>query len=307
MIVRPPPTLIQLLYIARGSVVPKILPQLGLTAAFAALVVLLHGHYPAFVPQFAGVPFAFLGIALSVFLGFRNNACYDRWWEARKQWGEMISVCRTFARQTLVLEDGTGDGEKLRRDLLSDVVFFVHALALYLRPDRRSVPSRPEFDPLARNDLSDAANRPDAILTRVSRRLASLNREGAVSDVMFQTLDRSVSQLGGIQAACERIRSTPLPFAYSLLLHRTAYLFCFLFPLGFADTLGWLTPFCSVLVAYTFFGLDALGVELENPFESTPHAVPLSAMARTIEISLLEAMGEKEIPLALQPTEFVLM
>ncbi|QRM54968.1 bestrophin family ion channel [Sinorhizobium sp. BG8] len=307
MIVRPPPTFLQLLYVTRGSVVPKILPQLGLTAAFAALVVLFHEHYPALVPSFAGVPFALLGIALSVFLGFRNNACYDRWWEARKQWGEMISVCRSFGRQTLVLEDGTDAAAKCRRDLLTDAILFVHALAIHLRPGRPSDPSRSEFDPRLHSDLADVANRPEAILRRASQRLALLNREGQVSDVMYQTLDRSVAQLGGVQAACERIRTTPLPFAYSLLLHRTAYLFCFLFPLGFADSLGWLTPFCSVLVAYTFFGLDALGVELENPFDNTAHAIPLSAMARTIEISLLEAMGEKNVPAVLQPSEFVLM
>ncbi|MDR6758921.1 putative membrane protein [Mycoplana sp. BE70] len=307
MIVRPSPTFLQLFYIMRGSVVPKIFPQLGITAAFATVVVLLHGRYPAFVPSIAGVPFALLGIALSVFLGFRNNACYDRWWEARKQWGEMIAVCRNFGRQTLVLDGGGKETKVVRHELLVSVIQFVYALAIHLRPDRPSAPSRPELDPCLRGDLSDAVNRPDAILRHISTRLASLNREGAVSDIMFQTLDRSVSQLGGIQAACERIRGTPLPFAYSLLLHRTAHLFCFLFPLGFADTLGWLTPFCSVLVAYTFFGLDALGEELESPFGSTQHAVPLSALARTIEIGLLEAMDEKNVPPALQPIEFVLM
>ena len=304
MIVRQSPTLLQLAYVLRGSVVPKILPQLTLTALVGLIVVVLHRWEPAYVPSVTGLPFALIGIALSIFLGFRNNACYDRWWEARKQWGELIAVSRALGRQSIVLQRGPDDAEGRgeRHALLGDIGLFAHLLVAHLRPQNPAKPSRPAFDP----DLLGIGS-PDAALRTSAERLARLRGEGRISDILYQTLERSIDQLGGVQAACERIRNTPLPYAYTLLLHRTAYLFCFLFPLGFVDTLGWMTPFCSALVAYAFFGLDALGVELENPFDDTDHALPLTAMARIVEIGLLEAMGETDLPPQIEPVQHVLM
>jgi putative membrane protein len=98
-----------------------------------------------------------------------------------------------------------------------------------------------------------------------------------------------------------------VPFGYTLLLHRTAYLFCFLMPFGFADTLGWGSPFAAALAAYTFFGLDALGNELEDPFGNLPNDLPLGALAETIEINLREAMGETNLPALPKPVDYVLM
>ena len=100
--------------------------------------------------------------------------------------------------------------------------------------------------------------------------------------------------------------NTPLPFAYTLLLHRTAYLFCFILPFGFADTLGWATPLAAMLVAYTFFGLDALGEELEEPFGLMPNNLPISAYATTIEIHLRSALGETDLPPMPVPIDYVL-
>ncbi len=305
MIVRPPPSMLQLAYVLRGSVVPKILPQLTVTAIVGVLVVILHRLAPAYVPSVTGLPFALIGIALSIFLGFRNNACYDRWWEARKQWGELIAVTRALGRQSLVLQRGGDEaGRDERMALLAETGIFAHLLVAHLRPQNPSRPAHPRFDPAP---WLAHANRPDAVLRSLSARLARLNAQGRLGDIPWQTLEGSVDRLGKAQAACERIRATPLPYAYTLLLHRTAYLFCFLFPLGFVDTLGWMTPFCSALVAYAFFGLDALGVELENPFDDTDHALPLSAMARAIEIGLLEAMGETALPASAEPVEHILM
>ncbi len=109
-----------------------------------------------------------------------------------------------------------------------------------------------------------------------------------------------------MQVACERIRSTPTPFTYSLLLHRTAYAFCFLLPFGVAGTLRWASSLLCGLIAYAFFGLDALGDELQEPFGTGMNALPLYAMARTVEISLLEAVGETDLPAPAQPVQNIL-
>lgn len=305
MIVRPRPSFIQLLFITRGSIVPEIIWHVVAMAAVAVVVVLAHQKWPHAVPSFGGAPFALVGIALSIFLGFRNNACYDRWWEARRQWGEMIAVARNLARQTLVL-DGPDTGA--RRRLLHMQIAFARSLARSLRRSAGDFAAVAAF--LPPEDVAAverSRSRPDAILRLMGRDLAQLQARGAVSDILFQSLDQSLGRLALVQAACERIHNTPVPFAYTLLLHRTAYIFCLLMPFGFADALGWGTPFASALTAYAFFGLDALSVHLEEPFEDNPNGLALAAMSEVIEINLREALGETDLPPLPQPTDFLLM
>ncbi|WP_077962080.1 bestrophin family protein [Ensifer adhaerens] len=308
MIVRDRPTLLKLFFILRGSVIQRIFPQVLFVFALSAFVVWAHRVDPGLVPSVNSGPFALLGIALSVFLGFRNNACYDRWWEARKDWGQLIFTARDLARQTLVLtETGTASAVEARQRLLNIAIAFAHALVCYLRPG--SDGSRP----LARlpadlvPDYQTSRNGPDFLLREMGRALASLRASGAISDVQWVLFDGTVGKMSAVLAACERIRNTPVPFGYTLLLHRTAYLFCFLLPFGFADALGWATPFVTALVAYTFFGLDALGDELEEPFGVLPNDLPIVALAETIEINLREALGETNLPPLPQPKNYILM
>ena len=107
-------------------------------------------------------------------------------------------------------------------------------------------------------------------------------------------------------ASCERIRNTPVPFSYTLLLHRTAYLYCFLLPFGLVDTTGFMTPFVVAIVAYTFFGLDALGDEIEEPFGLESNDLPLDTLCRAIEINLRESLGETDLPPPLLPVDYLL-
>jgi putative membrane protein len=306
LIVRPRPSFIQLLFITRGSIVPEIIGHVLAMAGVAVLVVLAHRLWPSYVPSFGGAPFALVGIALSIFLGFRNNACYDRWWEARRQWGEMIAVARNLARQTLVLDGAPG--AEVRTTLLRLQIAFARSLARSLRKSAGDFSGVAVFLPLEDVASVEASrNRPDAILRLMGRELAGLRARGEISDILFQALDVSLGRLALVQAACERIHNTPVPFAYTLLLHRTAYIFCLLMPFGFADALGWGTPFAAALTAYAFFGLDALSVHLESPFEDNPNGLALAAMSETIEINLREALGETDLPPTPVPTNFLLM
>jgi putative membrane protein len=90
-----------------------------------------------------------------------------------------------------------------------------------------------------------------------------------------------------------------------LLLHRTSYLFCFLLPFAMAEPLGWMIPIFTAIVSYTYFGLDAIGDELEDPF-GRRNDLPVDAFVRTIEREILTAMGETQLPPVLVPVDFVL-
>jgi putative membrane protein len=246
-------------------------------------------------------PFTLLGIALSIFLGFRNNACYDRWWEARRQWGQLIAEARAAIRDGIAL---LPDDDAIGR-LGHRIIAFAHALRDQLRDTPgRGVERWAPTEDWART--AAARSRPDAILLAQTAELSTLLRAGALSDIGWQTLSERMWAMTTIQTACERLRSTPTPFTYSLLLHRTAWLFCLLLPFALVASLGLATPIATAVMAYAFFGLDALGDELEQPFARSPNGLPLDAMVRAIEIATLEALGKTDLPPALQPRDFVL-
>ncbi|MEI2297680.1 bestrophin family protein [Ensifer sp. MJa1] len=308
MIVRDRPSLLKLFFILRGSVIQRIFPQVLFVFGLSALVVWAHRIDPGLVPSVNSGPFALLGIALSVFLGFRNNACYDRWWEARKDWGQLIFTARDFARQTLILTElDKVSGDEARHRLLTLTIAFAHALVSHLRPGSHAARTLERLPQDLVAGYKASRNGPDFLLRTIGSELASLRASERISDLQWTMLDGTIARMSAVLAACERIRNTPVPFGYTLLLHRTAYLFCFLLPFGFADALGWATPFVTALVAYTFFGLDALSDELEEPFGVSPNDLPIVALAETIEINMREALGEKDLPELPKPNKYMLM
>jgi putative membrane protein len=301
MIVRPKPTVLGLLFILRGSVIPTIAPRVLVVTLLSAGVVWLHQIAPAQLRDVTAAPFTLLGLALSIFLGFRNNACYERWWEGRRQWGQLIAETRSLARELLTL---LPDDPALQGRCAHRAVAFAHALRSQLRG---------LDDDAARAWLPDAEwprvaasrSRCDVILLGQAAELRALLRLGALSDMNYRVLSDHLQAMTTIQTACERLRSTPTPFTYTLLLHRTAWLFCLLLPFGMVGTLGLATPLLTAILAYAFFGLDALGEELEEPFGTTPNGLPLDAMVRGIEIVVGEVLDD-QLPNALRPEGFVL-
>jgi putative membrane protein len=302
MIVRPRPNPIQLFLVMQGSILPRVVPQILVVFLFSCAVVGVELRYPAIFRGFTAAPFTLLGTAISIFLAFRNNACYDRWWEARRQWGQLITETRGFARLVATLLPGSPSSFGMVRSAIA----FAYALNGHLR--KHALP--PEVATyLSAADLAAASNSrnpPDAIIRAISRELADELQSARITDILYKAIDEHIGAMAGIQAACERIASTPVPFTYTLLLHRSASLFCLLLPFGLTSTFGYATPIFAALIAYCFFGLDALGDELEEPFGNSANGLPLNAIARVIEINLLEATGERDLPPALLPVDSLL-
>ncbi|CAB3683231.1 hypothetical protein LMG3458_01733 [Achromobacter deleyi] len=305
MIVRPRPSALALFFVLRGSIIPRILSRILVITLLSCVVVWMY-HRQWFSPtHLSAVPFSLFGLALSVFMGFRNNVCYDRWWEARKQWGDLIVQARSLARESAVLL-AASTANPLQERLVRRCIGFGYALAARLRDEDMVAAVQPWVQPDELETLAGCRNVPDALLMAINRDLAACLRRGELSDILYQGLTQRVAQCAAIQAACERIKFTPSPFAYSLLLHRTAWLFCLLLPFGLVGTLEYLMPVAVTIIAYTFFGLDALGDELEDPFGLEENDLPLSALARVIETDLLEGLGVRPLPEPAKPVDYVL-
>ena len=237
--------------------------------------------------ELGAAPFTFIGVSISIFMSFRNSTCYERWWEGRRLWGQLIISARSLARETALLRD-----DPVRARILRGVCGFTYALAARLRGLDEAEAAAPWLEPQSEL-LANQPNITNAILAKIGEEISELAEQGRISDWRYTVLEARLVELSGVQAGCERIKNTPLPYAYTLLIHRTNYLFCFLLPFGLSQQLGWATPLLVAVVSYAFFGLDALGDELEDPFGHDENDLPLMAMARTVERDQLAALGVK--------------
>lgn len=297
MIVRPHQHWARRLFDWHGSVLPHIVFRLGLNLAMAVAAVVFLRYYEHLGIHMTTAPFSLLGIAIAIFLGFRNNTAYARYSEARQLWGGLLVSTRSLLRQ---LKSVLVDDERAR-EFAALLLAFTWALKHQLRRSdgaadlRRLLPAQLLADVLA-SPLP--TNR---ILLHLGLWLGELRRSGQLSDVVYVGLDKNLNELSLIQGGCERIASTPIPFAYTLILQRTVYLFCALLPFALVEDLHYMTPLVSVFISYTFLSLECVAEELEDPFGTAANDLPLDALSTNIEIHLREMNDEHPLPLALQP------
>lgn len=267
----------------------------GVVAATVAatIVVVIHEILGQEWLELPAIPLAVTGAALGIFCSFRTNSCYDRWWEGRKLWGRLINTSRHFAiesRRYLGL-----DHEPERQRLVRRHIAYVHTLRALLR----------EQDPLAdeivleylepddKALLDGSTNHTARILDMQMNDLIRLNEAGVINDFRLQSFDESIRHLLDIQGGCERIKKTPLPRGYGFIADRMILWFSYLLPCALVEPLGWLTIPVTVLC---FRLISETGRVLEDPFSLFWNGLPLSALSRTIEMNLLEILGETELP-----------
>ena len=302
MIIRPRPHWIHLLFVRRGSLVRCILSQQLFILTLSCAVVVAHGQFFHWKVTLTSGPFSLMGVALAIFLGFRINASYDRYWEARKQWGMVLVEARNLARKALA-----------QIEPKKEVRSFVLALAGFaatMRNQLRGYPNAQGTEDLLpetlRQDTASARFPPAVVLLWLGNWLGEARRSGRLNPVLVQTMEDSLDGLSLAIGSCERIASTPLPFTYSVILHRSAYLYCMLLPFGLVDQIGWMTPLVVTFVSYTFFALEALSDEIEEPFGLSANDLALDAIVINVEASLRELLGEALPPKPVPNAEFVL-
>jgi ion channel-forming bestrophin family protein len=306
MVVHPPQRSLRLmLFTLRGSIIPVIWKQVLGMMLLSVVAVLLERRLPGAGIQLGATPPTLMGLTLAIFLGFRNTVAYQRWWEARTLWGELLIVLRNLARQTISLTHDVPAQERQRA--IHRLIAFAHALRHQLRG---TAPGEDVSRWLAPDDAAAIAGRsnpPNVLLGLISQGYAQWQRDGHLDAILLASIDAQVTRASYVLGGCERIQNTPIPFAYLLLLHRTVYIYCLLLPFCLIGSVGWWTPLMVGVLSYTFFGLDALGDQIENPFDRLPNDLALDAMCRTIEIGLGELQGEQALPPPLEPVDGVLM
>ncbi|MEQ1886463.1 MAG: bestrophin family ion channel [Bryobacteraceae bacterium] len=281
----------------------------GLFAIYMAIA-LGHSHLGWEWLSLPTLPLAIIGGALSVFLGFRNNSAYDRWWEARTLWGGLVNSSRTFSRQVLTIVDETAAPEKelsprpmSRESLVELQIAYVHALRCHLRK-QNPFPELEKWLPAEIvGYLRGQKNVPIAMLMLKAQVIRQYFDEGRLDSFRYATLDRTLSDLCNIQGACERIKNTPLPRQYHHFPRLLIAIYSLILPFGLVDGLGILMPVAAAVVSFIFVSLDTIGEEIEDPFENTVHDTPMSNLSRAIEINLRQNLGHMDLPPEVRPVD----
>ncbi|WLI77323.1 bestrophin family ion channel [Kosakonia sp. H02] len=297
MIVRPQQHWLARLFVWHGSVLPKITSRLTMNFLLSVAVIWMLPWYTSLGIKLTVAPFSILGVAIAIFLGFRNNACFARYSEARLLWGQLMIASRSLLREVKTTLPDDGDLPHFIRLQIA----FAHALRMTLRRKPQGEILSKYLTTPERQLVLNAHSPANRILLLMAGWLGERRAQGALSDIMFHSITQRLHDMSAVLAGCERIFNTPLPFAYSLILHRTVYLFCIMLPFALVVDLHFMTPFISVLISYTFISLDTLAEELEDPFGEEDNDLPLDAMCNAIEIDLLQMVDAEELPHKMTP------
>ena len=248
---------------------------------------------PAIIPSI-------LGTALAFFIGFNNNQAYDRWWEARKIWGALVNDSRSWARQInayLSLPDG-----QLKEDLIEKkkTAIFRHIAFLYaLKGNLRNENIDAFGKYISQQELEklkSQSNIHNAILNVQSLELEVLFRDNWIDGFRFIELNKMLIRFSDEMGKSERIKNTVFPPTYNFYTRVFIWVMMISTTFVVADMVGAWSILYGALVGYIFIVIHHIGQTLLNPFENVPSGISLDQITRTIEINLLESLGESEIP-----------
>lgn len=236
------------------------------------------------------LPFTLFGSAVALFLGFRSNSAYQRWWEGRSLWGLMINASRNIGRAARNFMPDP-EGAELKRQIAFRQIAYVNALRCQLR---RQPLDDVVMDYIEKANASSALERTNVangLLDGLGRKIDEARRAGWIDTIQQTQMERVLVDIANAQGGMERIKNTPLPNHYRFFPVLFVHMFCVLLPFGLVETLGFATPLGSTIAGLMFLAVLAIGDDLVDPFANDVHDLPLCAMCRTIEIDLLQSMG----------------
>ncbi|UOO12048.1 MULTISPECIES: bestrophin family protein [unclassified Synechocystis] len=269
----------------QGSVIPAIASRVLVCMAFSLGVTLVDGWgYKFSIPiQESIVP----SIVLGLLLVFRTNTAYERFWEGRKAWGTMVNTIRNLSRIIWVsVAEPSPQAHQDKIKILHLLVAFAVATKLHLR----SQPLNEEIWALLPESgyrkLEDLNNPPLEIAFWISNYLQREYDQNNINAYQLTAMLRLVDTMVDVLGSCERILKTPIPLAYAIHLRQLIFLYCFITPFQIVNTLHWATAFVVGIIAFTVFGIEEIGVEIENPFGHDANDLPLDQICQTMQANL---------------------
>lgn len=306
---------------------------------------MLTGLYEFAGFTFLAIPFGpvgLVGTAVAFYVGFKNNSSYERLWEARKIWGALVNLSRTFTVFLLdYIQPSSGmdyeDLKEHKRIMVYRHIAYINSMRIELRSRKVWEQKNDPFHKIVKEDtpfyhqnhleeikqflhddeaemLYNKNSTSTHILRKQSEHILHLKNQGCIDTLKQIELGNLIRELYDQQGACERIKNYPFPRQYAFFSELFVWVLAFLLPFGIMgelDKLGapfvWLTIPLSVIISWIFNVMEIVGDKSENPFEKGVNDIPMTAICRNIEIDLREMLGEKDLPGKVFPVNNIIM
>lgn len=274
----------------QSSVIPAIIPRVIFCGLFGLVISIVHYYYiNVGLPILSSVV---PSIVLGLLLVFRTNTAYERFWEGRKLWGALVNAIRNLARAILVAVKNNNVEERQEKiQILHLLVVFAIATKLHLRGEAFNHETTDLLPSAWCEKLQKAHNPPLQVAFLIQDYLQQQFDRDRINSYqltsMLKLLDAMVDTLGG----CERILKTPIPVAYSIHLKQLLLIYCLTLPFQLVTELSWLTAPIVSVISFTVFGIEQIGIEIENPFGHDANDLPLENICKTIQINIDELIN----------------
>lgn len=228
-----------------------------------------------------------LGFVMSILLVFRTNTAYDRWWEARKQWGGLTNASRALAMK---MNAFLGKDDKVNRSFFKkSIPLFADTLFAHLRSSKTlfmlDEAEHPEFD-----HLDDQKHGPNQVASMIVNRVGSMYNEKLITGDQLIVINNEIQSLTDICGACERIKNTPIPMSYSSFIKKFIFIYVLTLPIGYVSSMGYFVIAAVPFIFYVMASLELIAESIEDPFGLDPDDLPLEKISGNIRIHVGEIL-----------------
>lgn len=263
----------------------KELIYIGLFTLGVAFVQLTYFPYAKSLSSLVSV-YSLIGFVISLLLVFRTNTAYDRWWEGRKKWGQMVNDTRNLAIKFDQL-DLTDD----QRDIITRMIpNFVFASKEHLREG--VLIEELELNSAELTEFSHKQHIPAHVVKCITEVLTKLKDFKKVSTEQYLAIDENLNELLNSLGACERIKNTPIPYSYSLFLKKFIFIYVATIPLAFVPTFGYFAALIATFIFYVLVSMEVLAEEIEDPFGTDDNDLPTEELCHKIKANVQEIMQD---------------
>mgnify|MGYP000129680853 CR=1 FL=1 len=231
-----------------------------------------------------GDVFALIGFVLSLLLVFRTNSAYERWWEGRKKWGELINNCRNLA-----IKIDTMTADKSYQDFFSRMIpNYAFAMKEHLRLGVKV--EELELTEEELEEINKKGHKTSYIAQKMYWQLNEMKKNKELSEEEFLSIDVNLKTFSDITGACERIKNTPIPYSYSSFLKKFIFVFVSTIPLSFVGSFGYFSALIAVFIFYVLVSMEILAEEIEDPFGIDENDLPTDELCHKIKDNVKEIL-----------------
>lgn len=228
--------------------------------------------------------YSLVGFVLSLLLVFRTNTAYDRWWEGRKKWGELVNNCRNLA-----IKIGSMTTSKEVCDYFARMIpNYAFAMKEQLR--KGVILDELELTEEEKSEISKIDHKTSYIAKGMYTKLNEMKQNGDLTEEEFLSLDINLKTFSDITGACERIKNTPIPYSYSMFFKKFIFIYVTTLPLAFVYNFGYYSALVAIFVFYVLVSMEILAEEIEDPFGKDDNDLPTDDLSAKIRSNVKEIL-----------------